>query len=74
MPRILDYKIIDAVSGDQLEMNVKQAISEGWQPIGGMTLAIDADPETDDKGRQIAPKFNLGQAMVLYEAETKVIM
>jgi hypothetical protein len=73
MAKIIDYTVADGVNGAQLIASVQKLIAEGWQPLGGMVLAIDPDytgPQEDGEG---VPKFNLGQAMVRYESTIKLV-
>jgi hypothetical protein len=43
---ITDYKIIYAISSDQLEELVNQAIKDGWQPLGPLVLGSVAFLQT----------------------------
>lgn len=70
--KIVEYCIADATNGAELQQTVSDMIEEGWQPLGGFVLAIDAHPDQSDK-RDKEPKFNLGQAMVKYESRIHVL-
>lgn len=50
MPKITDYKIVVA-TGSRLAGAVKEAISEGWEPVGGPCVQGDM----------------VSQAMVIYD-------
>ncbi|MGD0801377.1 MAG: DUF1737 domain-containing protein [Terracidiphilus sp.] len=39
MPVIIAYSILQGASIQQLETLVKDAISKGWQPIGGVAVS-----------------------------------
>jgi len=39
MPVIIAYKILESTSVQALEALVKDAISKGWQPIGGIAAS-----------------------------------
>jgi len=40
MNNITNYKIISAIGKDQLDEDVNHYISEGWQPIGGVSVLL----------------------------------
>ena len=42
---IRDYKIIMAETLEELEKSVRTALSEGWQPQGGVALVLIYDPQ-----------------------------
>ena len=39
MPVVIAYSILEAASRVQLETLVKEAISKGWQPVGGVSVS-----------------------------------
>jgi hypothetical protein len=39
MAVIIAYKILEAASMQEIEALVKEAISKGWQPIGGIAVS-----------------------------------
>jgi hypothetical protein len=38
MKKILKYRVLTARSQKQLEVAVNDAIQEGWQPLGGISI------------------------------------
>ena len=36
-----EYKIVEKMSGELLEMAVNELIEEGWKPKGGLQIAKD---------------------------------
>ncbi|WP_424973328.1 DUF1737 domain-containing protein [Dinoroseobacter sp. S76] len=38
---VSDYKIVVAKSYKNLEQDVKKEISGGWEPIGGVSIAVN---------------------------------
>jgi hypothetical protein len=40
MSKIVDYKILKSRFASELETDVKQHISNGWQPLGGVTYNV----------------------------------
>lgn len=47
MPAILidDYVVVTAHASDDLETSVRERMAQGWQPMGGVSVALS---ETDD--------------------------
>ena len=38
---MIEYKIVERMSGELLEMAVNELIQEGWKPKGGLQIAKD---------------------------------
>nr|WP_322623949.1 hypothetical protein [uncultured Flavobacterium sp.] len=53
--KIISYQVVESASLRFLQKDVKDFISEGWQPIGGLVLSNEQDTTT------------YCQAMVQYE-------
>ncbi len=63
MSRILDYVVITSSKGvEDLEKLIKQNISFGWQPLGGVTII---NPYAEPDGS--LDKVIFVQAMVKYD-------
>jgi hypothetical protein len=43
MEKIVDYAVLDAMSGDGLARNVREYIAKGWQPIGGVSVSYNGN-------------------------------
>lgn len=64
MARIQDYVVITSSKGiENLESLIKENISRGWQPFGGIA-AVVSPADADGSG---AKPVTFAQAMVLYE-------
>lgn len=66
MAKVRDYVVITSSKGvENLESLIKENISLGWQPLGGVgTTTVTKD--TSD-GSAATPVVIFAQAMVLYE-------
>lgn len=59
--KVIDYKILIEESGGELVEAVQSLLKEGWQPLGGVAIAVfyvDEDSES---------YYSYSQAMVRYE-------
>ncbi len=69
MTKIVDYTVIGAINLKELVEGVYELISEGWQPIGGVSLAYERNIQrsiTDE--RFLAQDFeHYAQALVKHK-------
>lgn len=42
--KIINYKVVESASLRFLQKDVKDFISEGWQPIGGLVISNSTGP------------------------------
>lgn len=64
MKKVSEYKVVCASTTPAFEEKVKEAISEGWQPLGGVSTLQMNMPVG---GGNTAISLHLSQAMVKYE-------
>lgn len=62
MQKVIDYQLVYSTTDSGLVKYVLQQLSEGWQPIGGVSVMSNA---------QGAPS-RFTQAMVLYCSDAKL--
>jgi len=61
--KVTDYKVISGNPKPDFEEKIKQALTEDWQPLGGVsTLQMDIPPQQGQKFLAVA----FSQAMVKY--------
>ena len=66
MAKVRDYVVITSSKGvENLESLIKENISSGWQPLGGVGATTVAKDSSD--GSSPTPVVIFAQAMVLYE-------
>ena len=58
---ISDYTVLRDEEPQELERQVKMLISQGWEPLGGVSLAMMYEPGTD-YGTYV---YYYAQAMIL---------
>ncbi len=67
--KIIDYTVLGAVSSMELSEGVNALISDGWEPLGGVSLAYERNIQrsvTDE--RYLCQDFeHFAQALVKYE-------
>jgi hypothetical protein len=63
MKKVIEYKVVTGNPKARFEENVMEFISQGWQPLGGLTAVALEQPVKD--GKVVATFFS--QAMVKYE-------
>lgn len=59
-PKITDYQILKNSHSDYLEREIANAIKEGWQPLGGISVClyvISNSYESDIKYSQAIVKY-----------------
>lgn len=59
--KIVAYKVLKSHNADELTVDVNKAIQDGWQPIGGVSLALTT-------GMLTSAAYTYTQAMVKYES------
>ena len=65
MAKVRDYVVITSSKGvENLESLIKENISLGWQPLGGVGATVTKD---SSDGSAPTPVVIFAQAMVLYE-------
>ena len=64
MRDIIDYGILESSQAYSLDKEVKLAIAEGWQPLGGISVCLYAT-----SGNSVVSKKVYSQAMVKYKPE-----
>ena len=64
MRDIIDYGILESSKAYSLDKEVKLAIDEGWQPLGGISVCLYAT-----SGNSFESKKVYSQAMVKYKPE-----
>ena len=64
MRDIIDYGILESSKAYSLDKEVKLAIAEGWQPLGGISVCLYAT-----SGNSFESKKVYSQAMVKYKPE-----
>lgn len=70
MRDVIDYWILESAQAYYLDKEVKLAIAEGWQPLGGVSVCLYAS-----SGNSFESKKVYSQAMVKYKPEkTKSII
>ena len=63
IPKITDYQILKYSQSGYLEREVANAIKEGWQPLGGVSVCLYA-PSSNYKSDK-----EYSQAIVKYEKQ-----
>jgi hypothetical protein len=61
----MEYKILWHSDSDKLSDGVNEHITEGWRPLGGVSITIHFDPTAEYP----MPDFYFAQAMVREEDE-----
>ncbi len=62
-PKITDYQILNSSKSGYLEREIADAIKEGWQPLGGVTVCLASSSSSYESGKQYS------QAIVKYEKQ-----
>ncbi len=47
---ITDYQLIESAEGDEVAEAVLNAIQDGWQPFGSISITVWTHPDCDDPG------------------------
>ena len=64
MRDIIDYGILESSKAYSLDKEVKLAIAEGWQPLGGISVCLYATSGNSFESNKV-----YSQAMVKYKPE-----
>lgn len=62
MRDVIDYRILESAQAYYLDKEVKLAITEGWEPLGGVSVCLYAT-----SGNSFESKKVYSQAMVKYK-------
>lgn len=57
---IIDYKVVEKRSPHDMEMYVKAALLQGWQPLGGVTVSWDSRHNDLHYFTQVLVKYSSG--------------
>lgn len=65
-PRMTDYQTCSASSPELLEEAVREALKDGWQPLGGVSVVATVYVAEGRDGATPREREAWGQAMVKY--------